>query len=396
MLDVRDATVLALSSTAPFYSALVTAPLVVDLVGSGAALVYVVALVPMLLVCHGMAVNDRRDPDKGTVYLWMRRLPPRWGWAGGYCLGVTGIVATSGQAYVAVEALVPAFPGWAKAVAGALLVGVAAAVSVRSVELTSWIQSAGVLLQAVATAYLVWALTSSPVTFTPVTGGVLDWVHAVLLAVFAYWGFDTVFALTEESGQRVPRTASFASLALLLFVYAVFSGAVSSPTVSAAVRHPIVVAAVAAASLLSLGSTILPTARGISAMAQRRDLPRFLAPDASGVIATAVLAAAWLVVSVLHQGFFEDSIEALSVHVGAYFVMSCVAAWRFETHGRGLHLVSAVLMGVITVATAQQTFAVDYGMTSVAGVGGVGLIVTGLAALGVVLTVSCAGPPVGG
>lgn len=388
MLNLKDGTVLALSSTAPFYSAAVTAPFVVELVGSGAPLVYAFAVIPMVLVCAGMAANDARDPDKGTVYQWMRRISPRWGWFGGYSLAVTGIVATSGQAYVAVESFLPDVPALAKVAVGILLIVAAGSLSISSVKLTSWVQTLGIVLQALATAYLAAQLVASPWEFAPVTGTVLDWVHAVLLAVFAYWGFDSIFALTEESQEQVPKASSYLSLVLLIVLYGVYSGIISSTEVQEAAHHPLVVLAVGVAALMSLGSTVLPTARGISAMAERGDLPRVFTDNSAGIRISVVLASIWIAASFLNLGFFEDSVEALSVFVGIYFAISSYAAWRLETRGRTIHLVSTVLISLIAVLTAQQTFAVDYGSTSAFGVGGVGLIVVGLMVVGVLATVT--------
>ena len=94
---------------------MVTAPLIAALVGSGTAVVYIVAAIPASLVAQGMSANDRRDPHKGSVYTWVRRRLPRTGWFAGFCLASTGVIATSGMAYVAADLLIPSAPTPVKA-----------------------------------------------------------------------------------------------------------------------------------------------------------------------------------------------------------------------------------------------------------------------------------------
>lgn len=390
MLSTHQSVSVSTSSVAPVYSAVVTVPLVVALVGSGAPLVYLLALVPIVLVWAGMSANDARQPDKGSVYAWAVGERPVMAWIGGYCLAMTGVVATSGLAYVALDAWLPGLPVGAKAGLGALLIALATWVSSTNVKVTSAVQTAGVLVQAAAAAYLLVVLLRTGVHLAPVAGTALDWGHAVLLAVFAFWGFDAVYALSEESRRGVPRRAAGISLVLLLAIFLVFSavGASEHPDAAAALVHPLVVAGVVVSCVMAVGSTLIPTARGISAMAERGHLPAGLAPLRAAEVASAGLAAAWLAVSLVVPGVFWDSIEMLSIFVGAYFTISSVtAAAHARGAGRALHVVAAVLMGVITAAALVTMFDPGYGETRLGGVGGVGLLAVGFALLGLVLAV---------
>ncbi|MCK6096242.1 hypothetical protein KZX06_07555 [Micrococcus sp. EYE_162] len=390
MLSTHQSVSVSTSSVAPVYSAVVTVPLIVGLVGSGAPLAYLLALVPIVLVWAGMSENDDRQPDKGSIYAWAVRSHPVMGWIGGYCLAVTGVVATSGLAYVALDAWLPGLPAWAKALAGAVLIAVATAVSSTNVRITSAVQTAGVLVQVAAAVVLVSVFLRVGPTLTPMTGTATDWLHAVLLAVFAFWGFDAVYALSEESHPGVPRRAAAVSLVLLVAIFLVFSllGASPHPDAAEALVHPVVVAGVVVSCVMALGSTLIPTARGVSAMAERGHLPSALAPLRTAEVASAAGAVAWLALALVVPGIFWDSIEMLSIFVGAYFTISSLTA---AAHDRGalkvVHLVGAALMGLITAAALVTMFDPEYGETRIGDVGGVGLLAVGFTALGVALAV---------
>lgn len=387
MLNVRNALSLTVSSSAPMYSVVVTAPLIVGLVGMGAPLVYVLAAIPALLTCWSMALNDRDDPSKGTVFSWSRKNP--WlAWAGGYALAVTGIVASSGLAFVAVDTALEmtAMPEsglrLSLTLAGSAAVILAAmTLNITSLQLTSLIQNLGILVQIVALAVLQWIVFHGGAVIEPAHGDFMDWVRAVLIAVFAYWGFDAVFSMTEESRRGVPRTASFVSIVVLVAYFSVSSGILSSPQSVSALGSPIISVAIIFSCVMALGTTLIPTVRGMEAMAGAGALPAPLASrKISGLVACG-LACAWTFTTALAEGFFWDSIEALSVFVGIYFVIASLAAWRRTGHA--LHLVSVILMGLITALTAVQTFHPAYGLTAVGNVGTVGLIVVGISLIGV-------------
>lgn len=389
MLTLRQGTTLALSSAAPLYSAAVTAPLLLPLIGGGAPLAYLLALLPVALVCYGMACNNHEVPDKGTVYIWGLRDSRFLGWFGGFCLALTGIIATAGLAYVAVDVLVPGWPVLLKALAGMLLIAVAQATSLRSVQLTSTVQILGVLAQVAALVFLAWHTAAHGLSLPGLSGGLPEWGHAIVLAVFAYWGFDSIFALAEESERAVPRLASLLSLALMLLTYALYAGLFAAQgggddAASGALSSPVLVAAISISAFMSLGTTLLPTARGIASMAEHGDAPSALASPAGSALFTAGLSMLWLVVTLISPSLFMDSIDALSVFVGLYFMLSSLSALRARRGAVWVHALTLVIMGVVVVLTFIDMLDVEYGMTSVGGFGGVGVLVIALLVLGLV------------
>ena len=142
---VRQGSALALSGPAPGVSSKVAAPRLPARGGSGTAVVYLLAAIPAALVAAGMSANDRRDPHKGSVYTWVRRALPRTGWFAGFCLAATGVIATSGMAYVAADLLAPAAPAALKAALAAVLTALAALIDLYELRLMAALQYLAVI-----------------------------------------------------------------------------------------------------------------------------------------------------------------------------------------------------------------------------------------------------------
>ena len=366
---------------------MVTAPLIAALVGSGTAVVYVLAAVPAALVARGMSANDRRDPDKGSVYTWVRRRLPRTGWFAGFCLASTGVIATSGMAYVAADLLARSAPTPVKAALAAALTVVAALIDLYGLHVMAVLQYLAVIAGTGATVVCVVLVAGGAVRLAPVTGSPLDWFRAVLLAVFAYWGFDAIFALTEQTDIGAPRRVTALTMAALVTFCVVGGTAYSAVDLAPVTGNPVVRAAVVSSAVMSLGSTLIPTARGIEAMADAGEVPawaRTLRSASRSTTAVTVASVAWTGLLFVSEGLFDDTIEALSVLVGLYFAGSSLIAALHGRSGRERagQAVSVGLMVIITTAVAIQMLDPAYGRTAVGGVGGVGLIVVGLCLTG--------------
>lgn len=416
MLGIRHSTAVAVSSSAPMYSAVVTAPLIIAAVGGWAPYAYVLAAIPAAWTCYSMAVNNAAIPDKGTVYTWAYGRVSKW--SGGFSLAVTGIISTAGTAYVGADLLLGegaegVWPVLARiGLAGVMIVGAMGA-NLASMRMTALAQAVTVGLQVAGIAVLLWMVwTSGPVAVdatapsTAFDGAVSAWVqqwgfseataqttatvvaatlamcHAILLAVFAYWGFDSVFSLAEESEATAPRAGAWLSMVFMIAFYVSAAFGTYRVGIDRVVHNPVIAAAVVASAVMALGSTMIPTVRGMQAMAERGNLPaRLISPTATAFV---VVSLTWLCtsVTVVTPGLFWDAIDGLSIFVGLYFVISSVSAWQRE--GKKVHIGGAILMGLITVATLVQTVGVDYGETTWLGVGGVFWMVLAIAAAGVV------------
>ena len=353
---------------------------------------------------QGMSANDRRDPDKGSVYTWVRRRLPRTGWFAGFCLASTGVIATSGMAYVAADLLARSAPTPVKAVLAAALTAVATAIDLYGLHVMAVLQYLAVIAGAGATIVCVMLVAGGAVRLAPVTGSPLDWFHAVLLAVFAYWGFDAIFALTEQTDVGAPQRVTALTMAALVTFSVVGGTAYSAVDPAPVTGNPIVRAAVVSSAVMSLGSTLIPTARGIEAMADAGQVPswaRSLTRASRSTAVVTVASAAWTGLLFVSEGLFDDTIEALSVLVGLYFTASSLIAALHGRTGRERtgQVVSVGLMAIITAAVAIQMLDPAYGRTAVGGadgVGGVGLIVVGLCLIGGAGALRYAPGPAGG
>ena len=362
------------------------------------------AAIPASLVAQGMSANDRRDPHKGSVYTWVRRRLPRTGWFAGFCLASTGVIATSGMAYVAADLLARSAPTPVKAVLAAALTAVATAIDLYGLHVMAVLQYLAVIAGAGATIVCVMLVAGGAVRLAPVTGSPLDWFHAVLLAVFAYWGFDAIFALTEHTAVGAPQRVTVLTMAALVAFSVVGGTAYSAVDPAPVTGNPIVRAAVVSSAVMSLGSTLIPTARGIEAMADAGQVPswaRSLTRASRSTAVVTVASAAWTGLLFVSEGLFDDTIEALSVLVGLYFTASSLIAALHGRTGRERagQVVSVGLMAIITAAVAIQMLDPAYGRTAVGGadgVGGVGLIVVGLCLIGGAGALRYAPGPAGG
>lgn len=386
-LSVRQGFALAVASTAPWYSLIVTAPLMVALVGSGAPLAFALAAIPSWLVAIGMNANDRRDPDKGTVYVWVRAKFARLGWFAGFALAATGIIATAGMAYTAADLLWSGAPVVVKILLGIALMMLAAWIDLRALSVMAALQELAVIVGAAALGWAGWLLASGQLHLVPMSGNVGDWFHAVLLAVFGYWGFDSIFALTEQTHSGAPAKVASLTMLFVVVLYGLGGLALASSNPEILADNPVVKAAVLLSAVMSLGSTLIPTARGIESMADAGEMPRWLhrvTQTREATIFVTALAITWMAWLVISPGVFDDTIEALSVFVGVYFTASSAiaAAHAERKHDAWLQWLATGLMTLITLAVGAQMFAADYGKTVVGGVGGVGVIVLTLLGIG--------------
>lgn len=378
MINFKQSLSVAVSSTAPFYSLLVTVPLIFTLVGGGTPLVYIIAVIPSLLVCYSMKTMDNIKPSKGTVYNWNNN---RFlSWFGAYSLAITGIICTSGLAVFAAQNIFAENKILATIVA-TVIITVSVVINIKSVRLITLIQTIGILIQLIGAGYVIMKVIEQGNYSTPITGDISDWFHAVVLSVFAFWGFDAVFALTEESEKKTAQWTSIISIIVLLIYFIIGSYGLTVTkidTQSLFIVIPIVVSAITA-----IGSTVIPTIRGIEAVADSKELPSFLSNRLNAGITVLIISILWSIVSIVSEGFFWDSIEAISILVAIYFALSCWSAYKETKDVK--HLPGFILMTIIGIIVSILMFDVDYGVTEIFNIGGVGVIVIATIIVGLLM-----------
>lgn len=380
-INLWESLSIATSSSAPLYSAIVTSILMFPLVGTlGVPVVYILAAIPSLLVCYSMMVNNTHVTSKGSVYSWTGR--GVLSWLSGYSLMATGIICTAGLAVYASMMLIPEQSLIMQVFLSAIIVSLGVLINTISIRATTWIQNIGLLIQIVAIGYISYYFINDTSIIWGFNGGIVDWSHAFVLALFAYWGFDAVFALSEESKQGIPNKTSMISIMAILVFYIIVS--LLSPSVyDQIIQNDFIRIAIAISSITAIGSTLIPTVRGIESMSDNKEFFAVFSRRIPTSIFVSLATFIWIIVSLVHEGFFWDSIEALSIMVGFYFTMSCVAAYRFTSDI--IHLVSAIIMGVLTAIVFVYMFDASYGETTIGNIGGVGVIVIVLFIIGAIL-----------
>ena len=136
-------------------------------------------------------------------------------------------------------------------------------------------------------------------------------------------------------------------------------------------------------AITAIGSTVIPTIRGIESMAENNDMPKILSNRTISSIIVTILIIMWSFLAVIIDGFFWDSIESVSIMVGIYFSLSCYAAYKNTR--KIIHLTGLVLMSIITIIVLIVMFNMNYGETHYHNIGGVGLIVILLLSSGLLM-----------
>ena len=382
MLNFKDSFSVAVSSTAPFYSIMVTAPLIIALVGGGTPLIYLIAAIPSVLVCYSMQEMDKISPSKGTVYSWNNN--KFLAWFSGYSLALTGIICTAGLSIFAADTLIPQDYNYRNIIVfllSALILTISIIINIKSIKIITFIQSLGIIIQFVAGCYIVYQVVQQGDYSINITGSFTDWIHAIILSIFAYWGFDAVFALTEESDKNVSQKTSIVSIISLVLFFMIITYGVTVAHIDT--TNVLISSAMIISAITAIGSTVIPTIRGIESMAENNDMPKILSDRTISSIIVTILIIIWSFLAVLIDGFFWDSVESVSIMVGIYFSLSCYAAYK--NTGKIIHLTGLVLMSIITLIVLIVMFDMNYGETHYHNIGGVGLIVILLLSSGLLM-----------
>src|SRR5579871_1720471 len=236
--------VLGLSGTAPSYSLAASLGLIVVAAGIQSPAVVLLAFIPTLFVAIACQQLNRAMPDCGVSFTWCAAaFGPATGWLAGCAVIVTDVVVMANVGQVAgqytflllgLEELSQSTL-WTT-LCGVLLIAVSTWLCYRGIRLSVRTQCVLLSFEVMAlAAFAAAALVrvyrgSAPAGFmrpdwswfdpfairSPAALG-----EGVLLAVFIYWGWDSVLAMNEESSDsdRTPGIAAVLSTVLLLATY---------------------------------------------------------------------------------------------------------------------------------------------------------------------------------
>src|ERR1700710_1328215 len=252
-LGLLGSIVMGIASTAPAYSLAASLGYVVivengdGIVGVKAALVMVVAFVPMYFIAVAYSELNKAEPDCGTTFTWAARaFGTRTGWMGGWGIIIADVIVMANLAQIAGSysyalvglASLAASTFWST-VAGIVWIIVMTYICYRGIEVSARLQYALLGVEvATLVGFAVFALakvysgTAPPGDLKPS----LSWlspaglsgtsiVTATLIAVFIYWGWDPAVPTNEESDDpaKTPGRAAVISTVLLLLTYALVS-----------------------------------------------------------------------------------------------------------------------------------------------------------------------------
>jgi len=377
-LSLGQAVAVGVNTTSPAFSlAAILAPMAA-LVGYATPIVLIVSFIPMALTSLAFLYLNRRDPDCGTTFSWVTRaMGPMPGFMAGWVITAAGVLVLGSLAETAVTYSLLLFGLDGLAASRVFVIVCAAILIMIMVVLSIFGSDSSIRLQVVLTFVQVGILLAFGVfavraaweyglpSFTtewinPLEFGVPALVGAMLLGVFAFWGWEAATNLAEEC--RKPSDAGKAGLlstVILLITYVLvaisvvlylgqanFAGMSDDGLVlvdmSASVFGPLsflVLVAVATSALASTQSTMVPGSRAVLSMARRGALPaklgllqpRFKTPWVSLTV-LATIAATWYVgVSLISENAMLDTLSSLGILVAFYYALtgiSCVVYYR--------------------------------------------------------------------
>ena len=377
-LSLGQAVAVGVNTTSPAYSlAAILAPMAA-LVGYATPIVLIVSFIPMALTSLAFLYLNRRDPDCGTTFSWVTRaMGPVPGFMAGWVITAAGVLVIGSLAETAVTYSLLLFGLDGLAASRIFVIACAALLIMIMVVLSIFGSDSSIRLQVVLTfvqvgillAFGVFAVRAaweyglpsfSTEWINPLEFGIAPLVGAMLLGVFAFWGWEAATNLAEEC--RKPSDAGKAGLlstVILLVTYVLVAISVVLylgqanfaemsddglvlVDMSASVFGPLsflVLVAVATSALASTQSTMVPGSRAVLSMARRGALPaklgllqpRFKTPWVSLTFLAAIAATWYVGVSLISENAMLDTLSSLGILVAFYYALtgiSCVVYYR--------------------------------------------------------------------
>ena len=453
-LGLFASVVIGVASVAPAYSLAATLGLLPAIKGIGMAspFIFIAGFVPMLLVASGFFYMNKADPDCGETFIWTSRaFGAPLGWIIGFAAVASSVIVMANLVQIAAQymflmvgmnaAAASTFWNTVGGVAWIIVVTVFVAiginVSARAQYVLMGLQMIPLLL------FTVWALikgyATHPAGFTPirlswfftthVTGSAL--AAGVVLAVFLYWGWDTVLAVNEESedSRTMPGVSAVLNTLILVVMYVVITAAMQAyhgpaflaknpGDVFSPIAHDVmggswdrlVFLCIFTSGAASALTTLLPLTRQTLSMAAHKSLPKifgrihpkYLTPF-WGTVILATLSIIWYVLLTWwNVNALYDAISALGIMVCLAYGgtgLACTVYYRKELlkSVKNFFLigvaptVGAILFALILVKVIHDDYPYDNGngmsYTGIHGIGGVFLIGVGTMVVGVILMI---------
>ncbi len=252
-LGLLASIVIGIASTAPAYSLAASIGLVSEEVGVKAPLIMILAFVPILFISYAYRALNSRIPDCGTNFTWgARAFGPHVGWMSGWGAIIAQVIVLANLAQIAgiysfklvgADGLADSV-GWV-ALAGSIWLVLMTYIAYRGIEVSARLQV--VLLALELIVLLIFSIVSLVEVYNGSAGNqaikpAFDWFNpfsgltgaglsaGVLVAIFAYWGWDTCVSTNEETENSsvTPGRSAVISTLLLFVTYVLVTVATQS------------------------------------------------------------------------------------------------------------------------------------------------------------------------
>ena len=252
-LGLFASVVIGVASVAPGYSLAATLGLLPAIKGMRleGPFIFLAGFVPMILVASGFFYMNRADPDCGETFIWTSRaFGAPLGWIIGFAAVASSVIVMANLVQIAAQYMF-LIVGWNSAanstlwntvggVAWILIVALFVAIGINVSARAQYVLMAMQMIPLVL--FTVWALikgyATHPSGFAPIRLSlVLHHPHhgqrsprGVVLAVFLYWGWDTVLAVNEESedSHTMPGVSAVLNTLILVVMYVLITAAMQS------------------------------------------------------------------------------------------------------------------------------------------------------------------------
>jgi len=445
-----DALVIGLAATSPAYSLAAVIGAITAAVGVYAPGALLASFVPMALIATAFLYLNRVDQDCGTTFSWVTRaMGPWFGWIGGWAITMTGVLVIGSLADVGVSFTLRTFGAdaaadnaWIRMPLAIALILLLTWVCILGTDVSARLQNALILAQVgsllVFAAVAIGKAVTDNSSLDPIDPS-LSWLNpfgagggslstALLLGVFAYWGWESSVNLSEETtdGASTPGRAAVWSTFILLATYVSVAIAVvayagtewltdnagEEEFVFAYLAEEVmggwgwvVLASVATSAIASTQTTIIPASRTGLSMARRHALPsyygrihdRHRTPHVS-TWWVAGIAIVWYVgIYQVSANALFDSLTALALLIAFYYALTGIACAVYHRKhllespknllliGVGPLVGSAMLIWLLVLSVRDMSDpANSYSGQSWLGVGpplviGLGIFLTGVA-----------------
>jgi amino acid transporter len=460
-LGLVATTVIAVASTAPGYSLAAGIGGINEAVGLKAPFIMLFAFVPMGCIAAAFFYMNKADADCGTTFAWgTRAFGPSTGWMGSWGLIVADLLIMPNLAGVSGQYLLLLF-GAEEAAANSVYVTLLGALFIfamcwicwKGIELSARTQVG--LLGTELVVLVIFAVVSIVRAFGGVTRTIdgveytsakpsISWlmptdlstsaiVAGLVVAVFAYWGWDTAVSVNEEcsDANHTPGVAAVLSVFILLAIYvltsfgtqaflgAEFVVANSDDAVYAVgkqslggVFNKLLIISILTSAAASCQTTILPATRSMLSMGSHRAGPSILSRIDPRTLTPkwstwffGIVSVLWFVMLVVisentSTDAYSGSIAAVGLAIAFYYgITGYACVWYYRRHLTKsikhfvligvLPFIGAAILTYIFVKTVIDAAKSDYAPGTLLGVGTVLVIGTALLLVGIPLMLWC-------